>query len=309
MEHLLVFILICFSLASMSNAEEVGCPKPKVYECTTHSDCESFGLKEHACIDKNGKKICMRCKCALFHQCTWDKNEVVCDNCEEGYFGDHCECKNETSQCDSNPCVNGCCVDSGESYHCECRSGWGGQNCDEDVDECLSQPCGVGACVDETNKYKCECPNGYVDNCQGVDPQLANVIIGYRSVTASSEWSSNTGPHKAVDNKFGITGNLYHSGPSDYSPWIQIEFIKVYGIKRVVIYNRQGGGCQDTSCDSRLRDLTMYVGNNVCANYTGPATNIYNLEIQCDQQTFGDTLRLQKDGRWLHFVEIEAYAY
>jgi hypothetical protein len=78
--------------------------------------------------------------------------------------------------------------------------------------------------------------------------QLANVIIGYRSVTASSEWSSNTGPHKAVDNKFGITGNLYHSGPSDYSPWIQIEFIKVYGIKRVVIYNRQGGGCQDTSC-------------------------------------------------------------
>jgi hypothetical protein len=33
-------------------------------------------------------------QCAKFHQCTWDKNELVCDNCEEGFFGDHCECQN-----------------------------------------------------------------------------------------------------------------------------------------------------------------------------------------------------------------------
>jgi hypothetical protein len=70
--------------------------------------------------------------------------------------------------------------------------------------------------------------------------QLANVIIGYRSVTASSVFSSSNGPHKAVDNKIGKTDfYLYCSAYGDRNPWIQIEFIKEYGIKRVVIYNRQ----------------------------------------------------------------------
>jgi hypothetical protein len=61
--------------------------------------------------------------------------------------------------------------------------------------------------------------------------------------------------------------------------------------------------------DFTLSDLTIYVGNNVCAYYAGPATKIYILEIQCDEQTFGDTLKVQKAGPWLNFVEIEAYAY
>ncbi|XP_060560441.1 fibropellin-1-like [Ruditapes philippinarum] len=317
MEHLLGFILICISLACMSNADEVGCKKTKVYECNTHSDCENYGLKGNACVDKNGKKICMRCQCAKFHQCRWDKNELVCDNCEEGFFGDHCECQNETSPCDPNPCVNGFCIEDGQSYHCECKPGWEGPHCDADVNECLSSPCGVGSCINEINRYKCKCPNGYVDNCQGVNPEWTNLIIGYRSVDASSTFSPSLGPNNAVDNIFGKTfGYLYHSDWEDYNPWIEIQLIKEYGINRVVIYNRQEQGCNleydyekgtAVDCGARLRDLTIYVGDNLCAQYAGPATNQYYVEILCNQRTYGDSLKVVKDGLWLHFAEIQAF--
>ncbi|XP_060562556.1 fibropellin-1-like [Ruditapes philippinarum] len=315
MEHLLGFILLCIALASMSNALEIGCKKPKVYECMTHSDCEDQGLKGNACVDKNRQKICMRCQCAKFHQCRWDKNELVCDNCEEGYFGDHCECQNETSPCDLNPCVNGWCVEYGESYQCKCKPGWEGVHCDADVDECLSSPCGVGSCINEINRYKCECPNGYVDNCQGVDPQLVNLIIGYRSVSSSLPFGS-YGAYKVVDNIFGKT--LEYSFASYVkNPWIKIQLIKEYGIKRVVIYNRQEQGCKHNydiimgtknDCAARLRDLTIYVGDNVCALYAGPATNQYYVEILCNQRTYGDSLKVVKDGPGLHFSEIQAFS-
>jgi hypothetical protein len=62
-------------------------------------------------------------------------------------------------------------------------------------------------------------------------------------VSASSTFGS-YGAYKAVDNIFGKTSEyMYHS--NDTNPWIKIQLIKEYGIKRVVIYNRQEQGCND----------------------------------------------------------------
>ncbi|XP_060605371.1 delta-like protein 1 [Ruditapes philippinarum] len=113
----------------------------------------------------------MRCLCEDFSQCKWNKTGLFCE-CGGGFFGDHCECKSETSHCNPNPCVHGCCIEDGDSYSCQCKSGWEGQHCDTDINECLSSPCGVGYCIDELNKFKCECPKDYIDNCQGIDRKL-----------------------------------------------------------------------------------------------------------------------------------------
>ena len=36
-----------------------------------------------------------------------------------------------TNQCASSPCVNGNCINQGESYQCRCKNGYEGKNCDK----------------------------------------------------------------------------------------------------------------------------------------------------------------------------------
>ena len=46
---------------------------------------------------------------------------------------------NKLSQnhCSGNPCKNGgTCLSGGESYSCQCKSGWTGPTCEQDYDEC-----------------------------------------------------------------------------------------------------------------------------------------------------------------------------
>lgn len=44
--------------------------------------------------------------------------------------------------CVSNPCINGgTCVNTKESYRCECPHGYNGDNCQNEFDECLPSPC------------------------------------------------------------------------------------------------------------------------------------------------------------------------
>ncbi|XP_060599898.1 protein jagged-1-like [Ruditapes philippinarum] len=315
MEHAFSYILIFISLLIVSDADESGCKSPKIYECNTHSDCTAHELIQHACVDKNGQKICMRCLCEDFSQCKWNKSGLFCE-CGGGFFGDHCECKSETSHCDPNPCVHGCCKEDGDSYSCQCKSGWEGQHCDTDINECLSSPCGVGYCIDELNKFKCECPKDYIDNCQGIDPLVVNLIIGYRQVTCSSVYNGH-GPVKAVDGIIGNTYNLlYHSGKNDVKPWFRVKLIRKYYIGRIVLYNRKDQVCTtyydrrkrtNPDCGARLRDLTIKVGENVCARYTRPPKNEQYIQIRCANKPYGDVITVMKDGVWLHFTEIQAF--
>ena len=47
----------------------------------------------------------------------------------QGFTGRYCE--SETNECWSNPCLNDAvCVDSINSYRCECADGWEGENCE-----------------------------------------------------------------------------------------------------------------------------------------------------------------------------------
>lgn len=44
--------------------------------------------------------------------------------------------------CVSQPCMNGgTCVNTKESYRCDCAPGYNGVNCEKELNECLSSPC------------------------------------------------------------------------------------------------------------------------------------------------------------------------
>ncbi|XP_068719978.1 sushi, von Willebrand factor type A, EGF and pentraxin domain-containing protein 1-like [Montipora capricornis] len=68
--------------------------------------------------------------------------------------------------CVSNPCINGgTCVNTKESYRCDCPPGFIGVNCQIEINECLSLPCyRQSTCVDKVNSYQCLCPDEFTGN-------------------------------------------------------------------------------------------------------------------------------------------------
>ena len=48
----------------------------------------------------------------------------------------------EVNTCVSRPCMNGgTCVNTKESYRCDCPPGFKGGNCEIEINECLALPC------------------------------------------------------------------------------------------------------------------------------------------------------------------------
>lgn len=87
----------------------------------------------------------------------------------KGFDGPSCEVN--IDDCRGNLCQNGGkCVDSVNSYTCECPAEWSGKYCTTDFDECSGSqnPCQNGAtCANEEGGYKCICVNGYEgENCE-----------------------------------------------------------------------------------------------------------------------------------------------
>jgi len=86
-----------------------------------------------------------------------------CD-CRKGYDGVLCE----IDMCERNPCKNnGVCIrSSSRKIECKCSPGYYGTYCDQDV--CLSMPCqNGGKCFHGAESYLCECRNDFSgDNCE-----------------------------------------------------------------------------------------------------------------------------------------------
>lgn len=68
----------------------------------------------------------------------------------------------DADECQMNPCINAeSCTNLVGDYHCKCRVGWMGKNCDQNINDCVGQ-CQHGAtCIDLVNDYHCACQPGY----------------------------------------------------------------------------------------------------------------------------------------------------
>lgn len=96
-----------------------------------------------------------------------DGSKFKC-SCQAGFTGKHCDIP--VNDCDSNPCLQGKCIDLHLGYRCECEKGVIGYNCDmKPSDPCYKNRCEFGStCIpDGKSNYTCICgQNHYGDYCE-----------------------------------------------------------------------------------------------------------------------------------------------
>ncbi|VDI56620.1 Hypothetical predicted protein [Mytilus galloprovincialis] len=90
----------------------------------------------------------------------------VCE-CFQGFIGAVCDVN--VQECDSNPCVNGDCVDELNSYTCTCYQGFTGQNCETSINDCSLNTCSNGTCIDGVNSSSCLCYDGFTGDSSCVE--------------------------------------------------------------------------------------------------------------------------------------------
>ncbi|XP_066209875.1 von Willebrand factor D and EGF domain-containing protein [Saccopteryx leptura] len=85
-------------------------------------------------------------------------------------------CEVGITECRSNPCGRGRCINGFHSYSCDCPPELKGKHCQEDVNECDSRPCFPGVeCLNTFASYHCgSCPKGFHGDgkiCQDINSQ------------------------------------------------------------------------------------------------------------------------------------------
>ena len=88
-------------------------------------------------------------------------DSFLCE-CKDGFSGDNCEIN--YNDCDPNPCLNGgTCTDGSNSFTCECDKGFSGDTCGIVDANCDPNPCqNQGTCINSINSFTCECLNGFI---------------------------------------------------------------------------------------------------------------------------------------------------
>nr|XP_015219567.1 PREDICTED: vitamin K-dependent protein S [Lepisosteus oculatus] len=103
-------------------------------------------------------------------------------------------CVTEISdQCSPLPCNKegyDKCVDGKASYHCVCKPGWMGENCDEDVNECEDPDFLAGCnqkCFNFPGSFRCLCDDGYILLPDKITCKDINECILYPSICGPAQ--------------------------------------------------------------------------------------------------------------------------
>nr|XP_009305790.1 protein eyes shut homolog isoform X2 [Danio rerio] len=171
------------------------------YVCTCPGGFTGLNCETTAEADS----YCKSSGCQLDEACATDKLNATCICVDP-------ECLEQAEVCGTLPCLNGgiCVVPNGQ-YHCRCRQGFSGKNCEEIIDFCklLNINClNEGLCLNRVGGYNCLCAPGWTGEfCQ----YLENACLAYpnrclNGATCISMSQTTAPPHYMCTCLPGYTG-------------------------------------------------------------------------------------------------------
>ncbi|CAC5416555.1 unnamed protein product [Mytilus coruscus] len=135
---------------------------------------------------------------------------------------------------------------------------------------------------------------------------LREVAYG-KPAEQSSVYGGVASASRAVD---GNVNTIMHTN-IQHSPYWMVDLGKTYQIKRIEIFNVNGGA---KSTGERLHDLDITVGPShnkmhLCAHYVGPAQIGSHLLFECLHDENARYVKLMIQGtEYLHVAEVKIYA-
>ncbi|XP_053395504.1 uncharacterized protein LOC123523715 isoform X3 [Mercenaria mercenaria] len=129
--------------------------------CEDEKECSEIPTPcNHKCLETDGG---FNCACEPGFYLLPD--EITCQECDEGSYGDGCKSICNCSLYNTKSCnpVNG---------SCDCLGGWEGDRCDVDINECelmrVPECPDNSECVNTEGSFLCECNIGYLKTADGV---------------------------------------------------------------------------------------------------------------------------------------------
>ncbi|XP_014206902.1 protein eyes shut [Copidosoma floridanum] len=109
----------------------------------------------------------------MYGICVDDPNSSYQCYCIDGYTGINCEIN--WDDCWSHPCANGgTCNDAIATYNCTCLDGFVGLNCEQRYSECMNEPCLNNATCLDHNGFTCQCLEGFIGEFCEIDVEVCN---------------------------------------------------------------------------------------------------------------------------------------
>ncbi|KAI3383429.1 hypothetical protein SNEBB_005763 [Seison nebaliae] len=155
----------CFSGYTGKDCNVALCNKP----CGEHGVCK-LSQNSMICECENGWKgvqcersICENNPCQPNGNCKIGKDNAIVCICQPTFTGK--ECKTSICNCD----VRGTCVLKNGQAICVCEVGYTDPKCSTKIDPCQSQPCKNGECMSTDNSFICSCsPNFSGELCEEI---------------------------------------------------------------------------------------------------------------------------------------------
>ncbi|KAJ8978000.1 hypothetical protein NQ317_004545 [Molorchus minor] len=199
-------------------------------------------------------------------------------NCQPGYAAD--DCSLNIDECENNQCQNNAtCIDGIARYDCECLQGYEGEHCEIDIDECLSNPCRHGGtCNDLVGTFKCDCPEDFVGKqCE------APLLITCENKPCGTGATCKTGPNEQTGNNFTCICTEGMEGPLCDTPFCQNKQC-VHGYCNVtgkVPYCECQRGFEGKFCETNIDDCISPTGRSPCQNGGVCIDGIFRYDCNC----------------------------
>ncbi|XP_050294344.1 protein crumbs isoform X2 [Anthonomus grandis grandis] len=208
-----------------------------------------------------GCTLCYDLDCNGQGICINSTETYKCD-CNEGFTAD--DCSIDINECEYNQCQNGAtCIDLIAKYQCSCALGYEGDHCEIDIDECQSNPCKHGGiCKDLIGKFQCDCPDDFVGRqCE------APLLITCENRPCREGATCKTGTNIETGNNFTCYCTEGMQGPLCDTPFCAVEKCK-YGFcnSTKVPFCDCNPGYEGKHCEINIDECKSVNGGSPCQN-------------------------------------------